>query len=623
MTSLLQLFEGKALQAIDLHIARALQRLVPDTDPLVLLGASAVSRALREGHTCLDLSIQGGQPILLDGGTEVHWPAYETWSQQLKASEHVGQPGDFKPLILVGDRFLYFHRYLEHERAVAGRILELAGRPQLFAGEVLDGSRTASMVASLDRHFPGAREGALEEDHRARWQAIAAVIGVLNSLCIITGGPGTGKTSTVLKLLAVILEQSSPAERPPRILLLAPTGKAAMRLQETIGRQLPHLTLKNSDLKEALPSKVQTIHRALGSTQQAARRFRHNADNPLAADIVVVDEASMIDLGLMRSLLDALPPQARLILVGDPDQLTSVEAGCVLRHICDNKHLNRFSSALSTTLRALLNTIPEGLLESDEGEACELSDCIVQLQGGRRFEADSGIAQLAQAIKGGDPDRARAILSQGETNVSLTSSEQLDELISKGFAAFSQEASPQQTLANLGQFRILCAHRAGPAGVYTLNRRAENTLKQTNSLQPGWGHYHLRPILITTNDYNLQIFNGTTGLVTKHRGDLHHSALFPGANGAQARSIPTNLLPEHETAFAITIHKSQGSEFDEVVIVLPGTDSPLLSRDLLYTAVTRARRRVTLVGEFASLKAAILRPVNRFSGLRHLLWPRS
>ena len=198
MTTLQQLFEGKALQAIDLHVAKALQRLVPDTDPLVLLGASAVSRALREGHTCLDLSIQGGQAIPLDEGPQAHWPAYETWSQQLKVSQHVGQPGDYKPLILVDERYLYFHRYLEHEQAVANGILELARRPQLLTHKLLDVSRTASMLASLDRHFPGAREGHGEEDEGTRWQAVAAIIGVLNSLCIITGGPGTGKTTAIM-----------------------------------------------------------------------------------------------------------------------------------------------------------------------------------------------------------------------------------------------------------------------------------------------------------------------------------------------------------------------------------------------------------------------------------------
>lgn len=533
--------------ALDRQLGDFLQRLAGAPAPEVQLAAMCASRARAEGHICVPMA----EIAAIEGGSSA-----ADLGKKLRASGVVGAPGAFTPLILDRHDRLYLRRYWEYEQQLAKGILSRAACSSLPS-----------------------------EDDETDPQQVAAVKAVTNHFTVITGGPGTGKTRTVQKILALLLEQ--PGGNTLRIALAAPTGKAAARLTESVRA-----------VKERF--EATTIHRLLGYLP-GSPYFRHDAGHPLNADVVVIDEASMVDLALMAKLVAAVRAGGRLILLGDRDQLASVEAGNVLADIC----------------AAAENAAPNEPLHGT----------VVALRRNYRFAETGGIYRVSTAVNSGDADAALAALRQaagGEVEWqplpnAIRLAGALHDRIVAGFRAYLETSDPVHALVQLQQFRVLCAVRKGPFGVENLNLVAEEILAAAGLLAPRRGWYHGQPLMITQNDYNLALFNGDSGIVLPDPGaggELR--AFFLSADGKLRRFLPSRL-PVHETAFAMTVHKSQGSEFRKMLLILPENDSPILTRELLYTGLTRAREGVEFWASEAVLRAAIARRVVRTSGLRDAL----
>jgi exodeoxyribonuclease V alpha subunit len=629
MTSMLQhLLALQVIEPVDEHFARSMARLVGEAAPEVLVGAALASARTREGHVCADLGRVAATPILdplaqvaqqraLGRGTgDLRWPELAHWIDALARSELVGDGATPSPLVLDRGRGrLYLRRYWQYEQRLAAQIKARAALTD-------DGLDLSLLRGGVERLFPhtGADGG------EAGGQRRAAVMAVLRRFAILSGGPGTGKTSTVVKLLALLVEQAAAAGRKrPVLTLVAPTGKAAARLVESIQRAKESLPCAD-EIKRDIPEEARTIHRCLGSRPGRPGRFCHDADNPLATDLVLVDEASMVDLALMVRLLDAVPPRARLILLGDRDQLASVDAGAVLGDICNAEDTRGFSASFTGRVADICGDEPAASANTDA--ATGVWDCVAHLTKSFRYKESSGIGVLARAVNAGDVASVRRILSSGDhQDVSLRPlpregalGDELRDLVVQGYRPYLTATGAAAKFDAFNRFRVLCAHRRGPHGVDDTNELAERALASAKLLARSGATYAGRPVLVTTNDYNVRLFNGDIGLILEEepsRGRL--TATFSAPDGT-TRSLAPSRLPPHETAFAMTIHKSQGSEFDEVVVLLPEEISPILSRELIYTAVTRARSKVTIFGDAEVVAHAVARRIERASGLREAIW---
>ena len=614
------------LRAIDIHLARFLTKLSGRDRPEIFLAVFLVSAAAREGNVCLDLTSLAGRPILVDTPDSCPQiaPELEEWCRILRDSRIVGKPGDFTPLILDDHLRLYLYRYWDAEK----QTVDFFKRRQQYEKSQREAGRESGAVSRtllglknrLDRLFPrGIAEG-------ADWQQIAAVLALFNDFTIITGSPGTGKTTTVLKILALLVEQAQG--RPLRMALAAPTGKAAARLQEAIGRAKETLDCCNAVIA-AIPQNASTLHRLLGSLSDAPS-FRHNRRNPLPIDVLIVDEASMVDLPLMAKLIAAIPEGAKLILIGDRDQLASVDAGAVLGDLCGRGPLNRFSCKLGRELEKTLEFALPG--DTRLASVSGMQDHIVELVKNYRFGEGSEIGRVSMAIVRNDVEGVMAIMKDSHSSdmqwSPLPSAHSLEtaftETIIKGFEEYMQHLNNEGELSILFQsfdrFRILCALREGPFGAANINRLVENILRRDKLIKTDNRWYIGRPVMIMKNDYQLRLFNGDTGIILSEGGNRAEPvALFRDPAGT-FRKFPPPMLPEHETAFAMTIHKSQGSEFDRIMIILPDRDSPLLTRELLYTAISRAKKSVSIWGQETLLRNALARRIVRTSGLWEALW---
>ena len=561
MSNLHQLKECGVITALDLHFAQLMQQLDGRESPELALAAALTSNACGQGDVCLNLPAIAGEAN----------PTYEDWRSLLESSSVVGQPGEQKPLILDADGRLYLHRYWCYETTLTEQLLSLAS-------ESIEPGR-----CQLEQLFPMEQGG-------KNWQREAAKTALNRRLCIISGGPGTGKTSTVVKILALLRLQ--PNGDTLRIALAAPTGKAAARMQESIHHASESLPIDPAQ-RESLPNQASTLHRLLGSIPNS-HHFRHNRNNPLPLDLLIVDEASMIGLALMAKLLEALPPHARLILLGDRDQLASVEAGAVLGDICAGAGSNK-----------------------------PLAKCIALLKESYRFSSESGIGRLATIINQGAAEQVMPLLhDKTVTDIAhLKHPEEALQLSTAAYADFLQlvaEARPWPELFQaFNRFRLLTARRTGPTGVESLNQAIEHHLRHQGGITAAGDWYPGRPVMITRNDYNLHLYNGDLGITLMNKGAL--TVIFPNGSDTYIQ-VPPARLPEHETAFAMTVHKTQGSEFDQVLLMLPSEDSPLLSRELLYTGVTRAKEQVTLCAAEPILLSACRRKHQRSSGLMQRLW---
>ena len=603
--ALTALRDAHELAPIDEHLARALGRIARDEQPDTILAAALASRAVRHGHVCLDM-----RRFVRPEAEGVAWPAVDAWLTSLRRSPLLGSPSDFTPLVLEGDR-LYLRRYFRYETRLAERLL---GRVA-HLDKQLDG---VALRLGLERLFP--RQSANDLDH----QRLAALIAVVRRFCIISGGPGTGKTTTVVKILALLAEQALLDGRPRlHVTLVAPTGKAAARLQESIIEQRAVLPV-DERIRAMIPDATSTIHRALRPIPGSVSRFRHDADNLLTTDVLIVDEASMVDLALMTKLVDALPSHARLILLGDRNQLASVEAGAILGDLCGPLRAPAFSRAFAEHVHALTG---EELPVAGARKAT-IADCVVHLRRNYRYPDDSGIAALAHAVNEGDATRVLTVLHERRDDVRWFPStgkgalgDALRECAVSGYSPYLRADDPRTAFEAFGRFRILSAHRRGPHGVERLNPLIAEALADEGLLRLTGPWYTRRPVLVTENEYQVGLFNGDIAVVLPDPEDGDEARAWFFTALGNARKLAPSRLPPHETVFAMTVHKAQGSEFDEVAIVLPPESSPVLTRELLYTAVTRARKRVVLFGNDEIITEAVARPVERASGLRERLWP--
>lgn len=605
MSLLTTLYRGNALRTLDHALAQSLRRLRPDTPEAVLMGAALASLAVSDGHAGLDPT----QPQrLIEADAE--WPAPDVWLAQLRASPWVEVPetddvvaGD-APLVLENG-LLYLRRYREYERRLAVGLQRIATHPLAEA----DPGTLATLFGQL---FPQARDGI---DHQAR----AAAVALCHPLVLVTGGPGTGKTTTIARLLVLLAAQAVQADQAlPRVALAAPTGRAAERMAESLRLAVQRLRLVGiaPALCDAMPSTGTTLHRLLGVIPDSPR-FRHHADNPLPYDVVVVDEASMIDLPLMTKLVEAVADGSRLVLLGDPDQLPSVEAGDVLSAI-----LRASGDGLGTqaddaqALRALL--APDAL--QPLAPPRRFAGRRVQLQRGYRQTDALDLAPLAHAVREGNSATALALLRVGTLAGVHFHEDQSDPLqhhrehLLGHWRGLGEAADPGQALANAGRIRLLTAVREGPQGARGLNARIEALLAGVPRPGMAPGYFHGRLLLITENSYRHRLFNGDIGicLIDRH-GSV--TAWFPGETPDQPRGFHPGALPAHESAFAMTVHKAQGSEFDEVWLQLPRRDNRVLSRELIYTGMTRARQSLHVLGSAEVLEAALARHASRLSGL--------
>ena len=580
-------------------------------------GATDIAaQAARRAAFLVSMAVAGGDVcVMLDTIVDASERGFDLdrLRQLLAESGCVGSPEvrGAMPLILDADGRLYLHRYFDYEYRLARCLLQRGAT----GGELGAGVRTR-----LRELFAANQSG--DAAAFPDWQKLAAAMALLGGLTIISGGPGTGKTTTVVNLLACLLEQNPAC----RIALAAPTGKAAARMTEAIRQRAVHLP---AELQTRLPTESFTIHRLLGVTP-AAGEFRYHADNQLPIDVLVVDEASMLDLALATKLFEAVPSHARIVLLGDKDQLAAVESGAVFSELSADP---RLSLERRAQLADLCDT-PVATITPASVSATGLRDSVIWLTRNFRFASDSGIGQLALEINAGDAAGAIVrLLANADASLSWIAdtlqapSDVAMHAIHAGYADYLQamggqmKAGVTDDLAAVfqayGRFRVLCAVREGARGVAAINQTVSAHFRRAlaHPLDPGerseW--YPGRPVMVLHNDYVLKLFNGDIGIVLPDAtGAL--AVYFPDQE-AGFRCIAPVRLPEHETAFAMTVHKSQGSEFDAVLVMLPAEHNRVLTRELVYTAITRARERMTLVGGEAVLASAIQASTQRHSGL--------
>lgn len=584
-----QAIQAGHLREIDLHAARFLSGLAADASPELLLAAALASRAVGDGHICLPLAAVAGREVFAPD-IPCRAPDLEPWQERLLASGLAGPEGSDEPLILDAAGRLYLARYYRCEQTIADDLLKRSR-----AAVAIDMDKAASLIARL---FPGTAE----QDR----QKLAVAAAALKQFMVISGGPGTGKTYTVARILALL---QAMAGGTLRIGLVAPTGKAAMRLRESIARAK---TSMDDELAAIVPAEAQTLHRLLGFNPGSGS-FRYNRDNRLHLDLLAVDEASMIDVPLMAALLEALPEKAGLIMLGDRDQLTSVEAGSLFGDICTAGE-EGWSAGHCSRVRQLAGWSPEA---SNDEES--FGDSIALLRASYRFGEKKGIAGLAGAVNRGSREELEKILNQTHGDLVLARSGPhapypgLDAHLFAGFKCCFTSPGPGEALAALARFRVLCAVREGPGGVAAINRLARKTLRRHGLIEDNEPWYKGRPLIIRSNHYGLRLFNGDTGVVWPD-SEGKPRAWFAGPDNSLHR-VPLSRLPEHDTAYAVTVHQAQGSEFDEVLFLLPPADSRVLCRELVYTAVTRARERLVVSGDPELLATAMERGVERHSGL--------
>jgi exodeoxyribonuclease V alpha subunit len=609
------------LTAADVHVALRVSGLAREVDDSVLLAAALAVRAPRLGHVYVDLAtirdtaaVETDEPVDL---SSLPWPTAGEWRDQVAASELVSvgdvegdTPG--RPLRLVGS-WLYLDRYWREERCVAADLLAFGNGP---ASDV----QMDVLREGLARLFAG------QTDSR---QCLAAASAVLRRMTVVAGGPGTGKTTTVARIVALLAEQAAAAGVPaPLVALAAPTGKAAARLEEAVHEEAVGLDVEGPIREQLLALQASTLHRLLGWRPGSHSRFRHHRGQRLPHDVVIVDETSMVSLSLMARLVESVRPDARLVLVGDPGQLASIEAGAVLGDIVGPAS---DTLQLSPAARSLLeDATGHDIVASDPPAGAAIGDGIVVLDRVHRF--GGGIARLAEAIRRGDADAVMEVLASGPDDVRWIDVDVADPsaqdalapvrdravAAARAVAEAARAGAAAEAIAALGSFRLLCAHRRGPEGVATWTDRMEGWLAAEIDAFAADGRWYVgRPLLVTENDYELRLYNGDTGVVVQADPD-RVSAAFE--RRGEIVEVSPSRLGAVDTVYAMTIHKSQGSQFETAAVLLPGPTSRILTRELLYTAATRARVLLVLAGTEETIRAAVTRPIARASGLHKRLW---
>ncbi len=581
------------LDAADVHVATRIATIGGESDEEVMLAAALAVRGPRIGHVLVDLAtIAETAAVDLEEEidlSELPWPKSKAWVKKVATSPLVGamDAEPERPLRIWGSR-LYLDRYWRAEAQVAEDLLAMASTE----APVVDEAATSADLAKL---FPADPDGK---------QAQAAALAADGRLTVIAGGPGTGKTTTVARIAALLIADAQRGDRTPLIGLAAPTGKAAQRLTESVREEAARLDVPDSVRERLLELEAVTVHRLLGWQPRTHSRFRHNREDRLPYEVIIIDETSMVPLWMMARLLEAVRPQARLVLIGDPGQLASVEAGAVLGDIVG---------------------------PAEENPDSPLGKRVVTLDRVHRYGEE--IAELAEAVRAGDADKVMALLEAGGEQVQWINADPGDpasiellepvraQAVETGRAAFEAAAAgdARAALEALGRHRILCAHRRGPHGVRRWNQQVEAWLAEVVEGFAPFGRWYVgRPLLITQNNYELKLNNGDTGIIIRRDDDTVAAAF---QRGDEIIELSPTQLDAVETVHAMTIHKSQGSQFDAVSVLLPPESSRIVSRELLYTAVTRTRAGLKLVATAEAVGAAATLPVARASGLRWRLNP--
>jgi exodeoxyribonuclease V alpha subunit len=620
--------EVGVFSAADIHVARTLAELAGGAEEVVQLAVALAVRAPRLGHVFVDLAtVRDTAAVESDEVVDLSalpWPSFAQWTDAVGRARRLVAVGEQEgesvlPMRLLGTR-LYLDRYWREERQVAGDLLAFAGPA--------DGVDVSVLAHGIARLF-GAHDDLL--------QRCAAACAVLRRLSVIAGGPGTGKTTTVARVAALLYEQFASAGRPvPLIALTAFTGKASARLQELVHAEAARLDVDGALRAWLLGLPASTIHRLLGRKPGSHAQFRHSRSNCLPHDVVIVDETSMVSLSLMARLLEAVRPDARVVLVGDPGQLTAIEAGAVLRDIVGP---SADGLRMTSSMRGLVSAaVGHEVLATEPPAGVSLGDGLVVLERVHRF--GQGIAAVAEAIRRGDGDGTVAALRSAPASevswvpVDVAGGDDDGALDVQGALAgvrglataagravldAARAGDAAIALGALSSFRLLCAHRRGPHGVAIWTAQVERWLaEEIEAFNTGERDYPGRPVLVTENDYELGLYNGDIGVFVTAPGSERLTAAFE--RNAELVTFSPTRLDAIETVYAMTIHKSQGSQFLTAAVLLPDPASRILTRELLYTAVTRARERLILVGTEEMVRAAVARPVARASGLGERLW---
>lgn len=607
------------LGTADVHVARRLGQLVGEDDESVMLATALAVRAPRLGHVHVDLASIRDTATVEDESvdlTGLAWPSPSAWIERVAHSAMVSLGEEdaalSRPFRLIGTR-LHLDRYWREERQIAADLQALGARRPARV-------RTDVLADGIARLFDG------QTDSR---QCLAAASAVLRRLAVVAGGPGTGKTTTVARIVALVAEQAAAtASAAPLVALTAPTGKAAARLEEAVHDEATGLAVGDAIRDELLGLRASTLHRLLGWRSESHSRFRHHAGQRLPFDLVIVDETSMVSLSLMARLVDAVRPDARLILVGDPGQLASIEAGAVLGDIVGPAAEGLLMSAGT---RAHLTRVTGHEVDArDPPPGATVAEAIIVLDRVHRF--GGAIATVTEAIRRGDADAVIELLTDAPgavTWIALDVGDAAQDALApvrqravaagRAVIAAARAGAAREAIEALQAFRVLCAHRQGQQGVATWTSYVESWLSEEIAGPGGTDrHWYVgRPVLVTRNDYELDLYNGDSGVVIMTGSDRVVAAF---ERHGKIIEVSPARLGAVDTVYAMTIHKSQGSQFDTAAVLLPAPTSPILTRELLYTAATRARRGLIIVGSEESIRTAVHRPVARASGLGWRLW---
>ena len=592
------------------HFADFICRFSHHDSAELWLAAAVVSERSLSGHLFTDLSAIAGRSInelVPEAPVGELFPVWPQWLEEISGAAAIGTEGEIAPLILDSQGVLYLHKFWSQQKHCAERLLSRAGH-------LTSAVDLALLRDGLQRLFP-------DTDDPNDLQKWAVACGICRKLLILSGGPGTGKTTTIVKLMALLLEQAEG--RPLRVALAAPTGKAAQRVKGALARDRSSLNCRE-EIKQALPGEALTLHRLLESTG-SGQSFRYNRDNPLPTDVLIIDEASMIDLAMMNRILDALPSTARLVLVGDRNQLASVEPGSVFGDLCVTASEGGYSSKTKQLARDLGMNAENS--SCNEGRS-PLSDCFVTLEKNHRFAEARGIASLCEGIQQGDISQAVDFLLKNQYDDVRWQpfperAEQLHAVLqawlSSHLLSLFQADSVVAALAMLDRGIVLTPLRQGRFGVDGINRTIEELLRREKLIPAGEDCYRGQPIMVLRNDYRLQLFNGDVGVLwpdPDRSGELR--AFFKDGQG-DLRSYAISLLPSFGTAYAMTIHKSQGSEFERVQLLVPACSPGVINRELIYTAISRARKSVEIIADVDVLTAGLDRPMVRESALNKFI----
>lgn len=597
------------LEDFDRHFSDFITRLAGNSNEYLKAAAILLSFLTRQGHVCLDLSSYSNASLKISSRGEekiIDLPTASEWAEHLKQSKIVGSPGEFSPFILDSEGRLYLHRYWQYENSLARFACRRLIAPLKTE---FDWTQVRESLTALFPDPPG---------EEVDWQRVAALAALASRFLILTGGPGTGKTTTAIKILLFLL--TIPGENIRSIALAAPTGKAAARLTQAVQDALSRMS-PLPPIQDRIPAEIFTLHRLLGAHPDSVMA-RYNASNPLPYDLVLVDEASMIDLSLMSRLTQAVSDSTRLILLGDKDQLASIEPGRVFGDLTREGN----SLCFSDNFRQLFYSATNDRIESAVNSNL-MTNSIVLLQKNYRFSANSGIYLLSRAVNRGDEKEVLEIITNGafpdlcwkDVKGEREFFELLHKTVLEHYAPACQVSSAEEAASAFPRFRILSPLRQGPRGVERLNRIVEDFLDAQKILRWHGGWYQGQPLMVIQNHYQLKLFNGDVGFVFWQAGSQENESeslqvFFPKVEGG-FRMISPLRLPSHEPVYAMTVHKSQGSEFDEILLILPDRFSPPLSRELIYTALTRARRRIHIWGNPEILCQAVRSKVERRSGL--------